>query len=91
VFATPAHIVEAAVEALHAGFTHYVPAPGLPVDNLFAGLGNIRPQTLLNPEAWERKTSSANLRRATRWCGWWPGHQPAQAHCRRFGLSRSQQ
>ncbi|HEV2372101.1 MAG TPA: pyridoxal phosphate-dependent aminotransferase [Streptosporangiaceae bacterium] len=29
-FGTPAHIVEAAVEALRAGFTHYVPAPGLP-------------------------------------------------------------
>ncbi len=29
-FNTPAHIVEAAVEALHSGFTHYVPAPGLP-------------------------------------------------------------
>jgi len=29
-FTTPAHIVEAAAEALHAGFTHYVPAPGLP-------------------------------------------------------------
>jgi aspartate aminotransferase len=29
-FDTPAHITEAAVEALRAGFTHYVPAPGLP-------------------------------------------------------------
>ena len=29
-FDTPAHIVEAADEALRAGFTHYVPAPGLP-------------------------------------------------------------
>jgi aspartate aminotransferase len=29
-FDTPAHIVEAAVEALRSGFTHYVPAPGLP-------------------------------------------------------------
>lgn len=29
-FDTPAHIVQAAVEALQAGFTHYVPAPGLP-------------------------------------------------------------
>ena len=29
-FNTPAHIVEAAVEALRSGFTHYVPAPGLP-------------------------------------------------------------
>jgi aspartate/methionine/tyrosine aminotransferase len=29
-FATPAHIVEAGAEALRAGFTHYVPAPGLP-------------------------------------------------------------
>ncbi len=29
-FATPPHIVEAAVEALHAGQTHYVPAPGIP-------------------------------------------------------------
>ncbi len=27
--ATPAHVVAAAVEALHAGHTHYVPAPGL--------------------------------------------------------------
>ncbi len=29
-FPTAPHIVEAAVEALHAGFTHYVPAPGIP-------------------------------------------------------------
>jgi aspartate aminotransferase len=29
-FDTPAHITEAAAEALRAGFTHYVPAPGLP-------------------------------------------------------------
>lgn len=29
-FATPAHIVEAAVEALRAGRTHYVAAPGIP-------------------------------------------------------------
>jgi aspartate/methionine/tyrosine aminotransferase len=29
-FDTPAHIVEAADEALRSGFTHYVPAPGLP-------------------------------------------------------------
>ena len=29
-FDTPAHIVEAAAEALRAGLTHYVPAPGLP-------------------------------------------------------------
>src|SRR5689334_21399129 len=29
-FDTPRHIVEAAAEALRAGFTHYVPAPGLP-------------------------------------------------------------
>jgi len=29
-FDTPAHVVEAAAEALHAGLTHYVPAPGLP-------------------------------------------------------------
>jgi aspartate aminotransferase len=29
-FGTPAHIGQAAVEALQAGFTHYVPAPGLP-------------------------------------------------------------
>ncbi len=29
-FATPPHIVEAAVDALHAGRTHYVPAPGTP-------------------------------------------------------------
>lgn len=29
-FDTPAHIVEAAAEALRSGFTHYVPAPGLP-------------------------------------------------------------
>jgi aspartate aminotransferase len=29
-FPTPAHIADAAVEALRAGFTHYVPAPGLP-------------------------------------------------------------
>jgi len=29
-FPTAAHIVEAAVDALHAGYTHYVPAPGIP-------------------------------------------------------------
>jgi aspartate aminotransferase len=29
-FSTPPHIVEAAVEALRAGQTHYVPAPGIP-------------------------------------------------------------
>lgn len=29
-FDTPAHIVEAAGQALRAGLTHYVPAPGLP-------------------------------------------------------------
>jgi len=29
-FETPAHITEAAIEALNAGYTHYVPAPGLP-------------------------------------------------------------
>src|SRR6266542_1528199 len=29
-FDTPAHIVEAAAEALREGFTHYVAAPGLP-------------------------------------------------------------
>jgi aspartate aminotransferase len=29
-FETPAHIIEAAIEALKAGYTHYVPAPGLP-------------------------------------------------------------
>jgi aspartate aminotransferase len=29
-FDTPAHVVEAAAEALRGGFTHYVPAPGLP-------------------------------------------------------------
>jgi aspartate aminotransferase len=29
-FATPPHIVEAAVDALRAGQTHYVPAPGIP-------------------------------------------------------------
>src|SRR6202012_2160666 len=29
-FPTAPHIVEAAVEALRAGFTHYVPAPGIP-------------------------------------------------------------
>ena len=29
-FDTPAHIVEAAAEALRSGLTHYVPAPGLP-------------------------------------------------------------
>ena len=29
-FPTAPHIVEAAVEALHAGQTHYVPAPGVP-------------------------------------------------------------
>jgi aspartate aminotransferase len=28
-FDTPPHVVEAAVEALHAGQTHYVPAPGI--------------------------------------------------------------
>jgi aspartate/methionine/tyrosine aminotransferase len=29
-FDTPGHVVEAAVEALRAGQTHYVPAPGIP-------------------------------------------------------------
>ncbi|HYB17544.1 MAG TPA: pyridoxal phosphate-dependent aminotransferase [Streptosporangiaceae bacterium] len=29
-FPTAGHIVEAAVEALRAGYTHYVPAPGIP-------------------------------------------------------------
>jgi aspartate/methionine/tyrosine aminotransferase len=29
-FPTAPHIIEAAVEALHAGATHYVPAPGIP-------------------------------------------------------------
>jgi len=29
-FDTPAHIIEAAVEALHSGYTHYNPAPGYP-------------------------------------------------------------
>jgi aspartate aminotransferase len=29
-FATPAHIVESAVNALRAGYTHYVPSPGTP-------------------------------------------------------------
>ena len=29
-FPTPGHIVEAAVAALRAGQTHYVPAPGMP-------------------------------------------------------------
>jgi aspartate/methionine/tyrosine aminotransferase len=29
-FDTPSHIVQAAVDALHGGYTHYVPAPGLP-------------------------------------------------------------
>src|SRR5438105_4301703 len=29
-FDTPSHIVEAAAEALRAGHTHYVPAPGIP-------------------------------------------------------------
>jgi aspartate aminotransferase len=29
-FPTAGHIVDAAVEALHAGYTHYVPAPGIP-------------------------------------------------------------
>jgi aspartate/methionine/tyrosine aminotransferase len=29
-FPTPAHIVDAAAEALRSGYTHYVPAPGLP-------------------------------------------------------------
>jgi aspartate/methionine/tyrosine aminotransferase len=29
-FDTPAHIIEAAVEALRSGFTHYNPAPGYP-------------------------------------------------------------
>ena len=29
-FDTPAHIREAAVEALNQGYTHYVPSPGIP-------------------------------------------------------------
>jgi aspartate aminotransferase len=30
-FDTPAHIKEAAIQALHDGFTHYGPTPGLPI------------------------------------------------------------
>ncbi len=30
-FATPSHIIEAAVRALHDGYTHYGPTPGLPL------------------------------------------------------------
>jgi aspartate/methionine/tyrosine aminotransferase len=30
-FATPVHIKEAAIQALHEGYTHYGPTPGLPV------------------------------------------------------------
>src|SRR5438270_13553516 len=29
-FDTPSHVVQAAAEALQAGHTHYVPAPGIP-------------------------------------------------------------
>ncbi len=29
-FPTPPHVVEAAIDALRAGYTHYVPAPGIP-------------------------------------------------------------
>jgi aspartate aminotransferase len=29
-FGTPAHVADAAVEALRSGYTHYVPAPGMP-------------------------------------------------------------
>src|SRR5271170_5240513 len=29
-FPTADHIIDAAVAALHAGYTHYVPAPGIP-------------------------------------------------------------
>src|SRR5437588_905924 len=29
-FATPPHVVQAAKDALDAGWTHYVPSPGLP-------------------------------------------------------------
>ena len=30
-FDTPVHIKEAAIQALHEGYTHYGPTPGLPV------------------------------------------------------------
>ena len=49
-FTTPAHIVAAAAEALDAGFTHYVPAPGLPevreaVAAWLSQAGSRRPRT----------------------------------------------
>jgi aspartate aminotransferase len=42
-FPTAPHIVEAAVEALHAGYTHYVPAPGIP--RLRASVANFLDRT----------------------------------------------
>src|SRR5437867_4032322 len=29
-FDTPSHVIDAAVEALHSGYTHYGPSPGIP-------------------------------------------------------------
>ncbi len=44
-FATPPHVIEAAVEALHAGQTHYVPAPGIP---------DLRESVVAFLERWQR-------------------------------------
>jgi aspartate/methionine/tyrosine aminotransferase len=46
-FDTPAHIVEAAAEAMRAGATHYVPAPGIPplreaVADFLSGTGRLQ-------------------------------------------------
>ncbi len=48
-FATPAHVIEAAVDALHAGHTHYVPAPGIP---------ELRESVVSFLERWQRLRTS---------------------------------
>jgi aspartate aminotransferase len=48
-FATPPHVVEAAVEALRAGYTHYVPAPGVP---------ELRESVVAFLERWQRLRTS---------------------------------
>ncbi len=54
-FPTPPHIVDAAVQALHAGFTRYVSPPGIPElrreiarhVSVFAGAGDVKPAETL--------------------------------------------
>ena len=56
-FPTAQHIVEAAVEALRAGATHYVPAPGIPASRRCA-----RPW----PPSWNAPAGCGSPRTA-----WW--------------------